>query len=448
MSASFLSIAQMGVYWQYCYGGSDGEEAYAMVRTHDNGFAILGWTSSTDGNVSQNYIFQDFWLVKLDSLGVLEWEHTYGGNSIDFGYDLAQTSDGGFIMIGETSSSDIDAVNNHGGTDFLVIKTDALGNKEWSRTYGGSNTDIGHAIIEVGNNNYIIAGSTRSSDGDISNSYGDNDGWLAKIDNMGNIVWETTVGTASYESIHSLIELPNGNFVTGGMGNCFAMISSLGAIQSVTSFPNASINDMKLLSDNTIAFVGWKSLPSLGTDFWVCKAHPNGSLIWEQTYGAEFDDTAMEVTQLSTGQLMVVGITESIYEWPTYNHIDVSVNYGRFDIWVTKLDQQDGSLLMEKSIGGTSWDYAYGVLEDYPSGYVIAGTTRSTDFYSNQTPVWGDWWILKIDEYSSIEELAVGKDRKIVGVFDLLGRPVEEITNQLLIYVYDDGSTEKVMRVD
>lgn len=70
-----------------------------MIRTNDNGFAILGWTSSTDGNISQSYIFQDFWLVKLDSMGVLEWEHTYGGNVTDFGYDVQQTSDGGYIMI-------------------------------------------------------------------------------------------------------------------------------------------------------------------------------------------------------------------------------------------------------------------------------------------------------------------------------------------------------------
>lgn len=439
----------MGVYWQYCYGGSDGEEAYSMVRTNDNGFAILGWTSSTDGNVSQSYIFQDFWLVKLDSMGVLEWEHTYGGNVTDFGYDVQQTSDGGYIMIGETHSSDVDAIGNHGGGDFLVIKTDSLGNKEWSRTYGGSGDDIGNAVIEVGNNHYVIAGSIRSSDGDITTSYGDRDGWLAKIDQQGNIVWQTTIGTSSYESINDLIELPNGNYVVGGMGNSFAHISPLGAVLSTSNFLGASINDIKLLEDNTIAIVGWKYASSPGvTDYWICNVQPNGVIIWEKMYGANLDDTAMEITQLSTGELMVVGLTEGTSDWPTYNNGDVSVNYGRFDIWLIKLDEQDGSLLMEKSIGGTSWDYAYGVLEDYPSGYVIAGITRSTDFYSNQNPVWGDWWVLKIDEFSSMEELDASKNKKIVGVFDVLGRPIKETANQLLIYVYDDGSTDKIMRVE
>ena len=194
--------------WNRTYGGEDSDLAYSLVETSDGGFAIAGVSSSfgglwlvktdVDGNMMWNRTYGegsmldtslvvtsdggfaiagsmlgDFWLVKTDNQGNMEWSRTYGGKSNDHAYSLVQTSDGGYALAGRTYSFDV------GQGDFWLVKTDAEGNMEWSRTYGGKNVDIAHSLVEVSGDGYALAGYTSSL------SDGSDDFWLVKTDSQG-----------------------------------------------------------------------------------------------------------------------------------------------------------------------------------------------------------------------------------------------------------------------
>jgi hypothetical protein len=148
--------------WNETYGGTNGDGAYALVQTGDGGYALAGRTGSFGGGGD------DFWLVKTDASGTMEWNRTYGGTSYDLAYDLVQTTDGGYALAGETCSF------GAGNYDAWLVRTDASGTVQWNRTYGGTNEDGATALVQTSDGGYALAGRTTSY------GSGEPDFWLVK----------------------------------------------------------------------------------------------------------------------------------------------------------------------------------------------------------------------------------------------------------------------------
>lgn len=169
------------IVWQKTYGGSSREYPYEIQITNDGGYILVGYTQSTDGDVTGNHGLGDVWMTKLNPSGDMLWQKTFGGTSSDYGEAITQTLDGGYIISGSAQSPDGDVTGNHGSADFWVIKTDASGNIQWQKTLGGNSFDIARTIIQISNDTYIVAGATFSFNGDVTENKGLNDAWIVKL---------------------------------------------------------------------------------------------------------------------------------------------------------------------------------------------------------------------------------------------------------------------------
>ena len=187
---SISSYAQ--ITFERWYGGTSLDVGYSVAQISDGGYIIAGWTNSYGAG------YYDVYLIKTDSLGDTLWTRIYGGTSSDFGYSVIQTSDGGYIVAGETDE------------DVYLIKTDANGDTAWTRTYGGTNWDDGNSVIQISNGGYIIAGWTNSYGAGYSDVY------LIKTDSFGDTLWTRTYGGTDYEYGYLLAQTSDGGYIVVG----------------------------------------------------------------------------------------------------------------------------------------------------------------------------------------------------------------------------------------
>jgi hypothetical protein len=173
----------------------------SLIQTSDGGFAIAGATSSFGAGE------WDVYVVKLDANGNLQWTKTIGGKKEDLGTSLIQTSDGGFAIAGYTSSF------GAGGDDVYVVKLDANGNLQWTKTIGGKNDDAGLSLIQTSDGGYAIAGYTNSFGG------GEPDVYVVKLDANGNLQWTKTIGGENWDVGFSLIQTSDGGYAIAGATN-------------------------------------------------------------------------------------------------------------------------------------------------------------------------------------------------------------------------------------
>ncbi|MGB3074225.1 MAG: hypothetical protein WBB36_02835, partial [Chitinophagales bacterium] len=185
--------------WQKCLGGSGYEIAKSVQQTSDGGFIVAGYTESTDGDISGNHGGSDYWVVKLDSHGVMEWQKCLGGSYYEFAHSVQQTTDKGFIVAGYSSSNDGDVSGNHGDYDYWIVKLDSTGTMEWQKCLGGSKYDAAHSIQQTSDGGFIVAGETGSTIGDVSGNHGSGDYWVVKLDGSGNIEWQKCLGGNDYD---------------------------------------------------------------------------------------------------------------------------------------------------------------------------------------------------------------------------------------------------------
>jgi len=191
--------------WQRAYGGTNGDYGLALVQTSDGGYAIAGYTYSYGaGNA-------DFWLVKTDSTGNMQWQKTYGGTNFDEAYDLVQTGDGGYAIAGLTSSF------GAGSYDFWLVKTDAAGNMQWNKTYGGTSDDGAYSLVQTSDGGYAMAGYTLST--------GEQSAWLVKTDDNGNFRWDRICRIGSDNYARSIIQAQDGTLTFVGRSTFFAGVT-------------------------------------------------------------------------------------------------------------------------------------------------------------------------------------------------------------------------------
>ncbi len=158
--------------WQKCFGGSKSEEAKSIQQTSDGGYIVAGYSASTNGAVTENHGDSDYWVVKLNSTGNISWQKSFGGSYHDEARSIQQTSDGGYIVAGYSESTDGDVTGNHGDSDYWVVKLNSTGNILWQKSLGGSDDDEANSIQQTSDGGYIVAGYSQSTDGDVTGHHG------------------------------------------------------------------------------------------------------------------------------------------------------------------------------------------------------------------------------------------------------------------------------------
>ncbi|MGB5420149.1 hypothetical protein [Algibacter sp.] len=354
--------------WQKTYGGSDDDRGNGIIQTSDGGYAILGFSKSTDGSVSENNGAHDFWVSKLDAAGTISWEKNYGFLGADIGNTIIQTQDGGFLLTGTLDVSASNGAGNsksissktnktqHAGGDYWAIKTNALGEKQWSRYYGGTFTDTPYDAIQTQDNGYILVGSSDSADVDINNNNGTYDFWIVKISETGTLVWEKSFGGSQTDEARAIVESNDGNYIIVG--------------DTRSSDFDVSINHG-------------------AADLWVIKISPTGNLIWEKTYGGISFDVARSISKTQDDTFIISGSSRSIDG-------DLTNNHGQNDAWVIKIDTH-GALKWQKTIGGSEIDFAYGAVELNNKSIIVVGETSSANLDISDNNGFSDVLIFKLN---------------------------------------------------
>ena len=207
------------IIWQKCFGGTNVDQAFSIQQTSDGGFIVAGGTFSNDGDVSGNHGIVDSWIVKLNSSGDIIWQKCFGGTDDDVAFSIQQTSDGGFIVAGYTSSNDGDVSGNHGSWDSWVVKLNSSGDIEWQKCLGGTDNDEAKSIQQTSDGGYIVAGETWSNDGDVSGNHGNSDYWVVKLNSSGDIEWQKCLGGTVKDIAKTIQQTSDGGFIVAGYTN-------------------------------------------------------------------------------------------------------------------------------------------------------------------------------------------------------------------------------------
>ena len=291
--------------WSQTYGGSGDDEAYSVVRTTDGGYALAGYTNSSGAG---SY---DFWLVKTNSSGTMQWNQTYGGSDDDEAFSVIQTNDTGYALAGTTTSY------GAGETDAWLVKTDSSGNMQWSQTYGGRAQDGAYSVIQTSDGGYALAGPTDSY------GAGSYDFWLVKTNSSGTMQWNQTYGGTGDEQVWSVIQTSDGGYALTGYTNSFGAGSYDFWLVKTDSSGNMLWNrtygssgddeaECVIQTGDGYAIAGYtNSTGAGGLDFWLVKTDSSGTSQWSQTYGGADDEAANAVLQTSDAGYALAGFTGS-----------------------------------------------------------------------------------------------------------------------------------------
>jgi hypothetical protein len=298
------------IVWQKTLGGTGDDQANAITASSDGGFIVAGSAGNTSGyvggyesgDVSGNRGEIDFWVVKLTNSGNLVWQKSLGGSGSDYAYAVTATSDGGCAVAGYTISNNKDVTGYHKDpssawyyTDYWVVKVDGSGNLVWQKALGGSYSDTAFALTTTGDGGYVVAGYSVSSDGDVTAKNGGQDFWVVKLNGLGNIVWQRTIGGFGSDNAYAVTATTDGGFIVAGETN---------------PIDNATYPDR--------------------LDVRAVKLDASGAIIWEKTLGGTKEDRAFAVLTTADGGFMVAGSTAS-------SDGDVTGNRSSRDFWVVKL---------------------------------------------------------------------------------------------------------------
>ena len=221
--------------WRKFFGGTNNDRSYGVVNAHDGGYILAGASESDDFDVSNPKGSYDFWAVKVDKNGNFEWESSFGGTGIDQAQDIMATVDGGYVIVGNTFSSDTQVTDNKGQSDVWLIKIDDNGQLLWQRNFGGAGFDAAHSVRPTQDGGFLICGNTKSFDGDVSENFGENDIWIFKTDSVGQLVWEKSFGGLSLDFGYDALESIDGKIVLVGetASQDFPDVESKGGIDMV-----------------------------------------------------------------------------------------------------------------------------------------------------------------------------------------------------------------------
>ena len=353
--------------WDKTLGGSSWEELHSITPTSDGGLLIAAMTQSPqDGDVAFPRIGDwDYWLIKLDFYGNVQWQKRYGGNKADRIWVSQETKDKGFIIGGE-SLSDVSGNKtepSRGSWDFWLIKIDQNGEIEWDKTIGGDGWDAIRGDIIETPDGYLLAGISSSgvSGEKTEPSRGDWDFWIVKIDATGNVLWDKTYGGEAKELMQAAIPMSDGGFLLGG--------------ESRSGVSGDKDDFLRGLND-----------------YWVIRVNADGDMIWQKTIGGNWDEAIFDMVQHPNGIIYLAGFSGSDARFEK-----TFPSYGSIDFFVVAINEA-GNMLWNKNYGGKKPDTAYDIRINELGNLVLAGISSSEVSGTRTAPNKGeiDYWVVCI----------------------------------------------------
>jgi gliding motility-associated-like protein len=417
-----IIYAQPTIAWQKSIGGPDWDQASCIETTPDGGYIVAGFTSSAGGDVSQHVHAADAWIVKLSKDGNIEWEKSFGGIGNQMPHSIQVTKDGGFIIAGQTNERNL-------SNDVWIVKISAIGELQWEKIYGSYGDEGAQSIIQTTDGGYVFVGSSsgKYNGGDVEEGFGSYDGWMGKLDNNGNLLWQKVLGGSSGDVFTSIKQTKEGGFILAGSsssaGGDFAgnhgntdywivKLTSAGNLEwqkLLGGWFEDHAWDIEITTEGGFIVAGaanGKSGDISGNkgwlDEWIVKLSSTGVIEWDKNFGGGFDDTATDILLTPDGGYVVAGRAGSTDGNLTAHHGTIYFD----DYWVTKLDGA-GNLEWQKSMGGTGEDWAYGITLASDEGYVVAGHNGSNDGEITGNQGGRDFWIVKLVDGTCYPKISI-----------------------------------------
>jgi hypothetical protein len=364
------------IQWQKVYGGSTGELNYNVIKTINNGFLISNTSySNISGNKTENSRGEgDYWLVKIDEFGNIEWQKTIGGSGLEFDMMAIPCTDGGYF-VGGSSRSPIsgEKTENFRGfsalnADFWVLKLDENRNIEWQRTIGGEDEDLFKTVCQTNDGGFLLGGRSRSNIGfeKSENSRGNShDFWILKLNPQGDIEWQKTIGSTDTDLLSDMLITQENDILIGG--------TSAGLIS------------------------GEKTVESNGlSDFWILKLNSIGDILWQKSIGGNNQESLFRMSQTIDGNYLLGGSSNS-----SISGDKTSNSRGLNDYWTVLIDT-DGNIIGQKTMGGSEGDGGTNIIETPDGGYFVAGSSLSgiSGEKTEDSRGQSDYWVLKLESNS------------------------------------------------
>ena len=422
--------------WTQFFGGNDVDIGYCVQQTTDGGYIITGYTTSYGAGS------RDVYLIKTDSSGDSLWTQTFGGDDWDVGFSVQQTTDGGYIIAGVTASF------GAGNFDVYLIKTDSSGDSLWTQTFGGSASEYGVSVQQTTDEGYIITGATASY------GAGSRDVYLIKTDSSGDSLWTQTFGGSLFEWGSSVQQTTDGGYIITGYtftysaGMCDIYLiktDSSGDTVWTQTFGGSSFTwgySVQQTSDGGYIIAGATDSYGAGVnDVYLIKTNSSGDSLWTQTFGGSNYDAGYSVQQTTDGAYIITGAT-------------ASYGAGIDDVYLIKTNSS-GDSLWTQTFGGCSSDIGRSVQQTTDGGYIVAGSTNSYSYVVENFDV----YLIKLQPETGIEEENEGSEPPValvqidpnpfsselsitysipeqtsveLTIFDLSGRLVEELISDQL----------------
>ncbi len=377
--------------WDKSYGGSQTDVVIRSLPTADGGSLMAGFSNSTDGDRTPPYYGGlDYWVLRLDASGQRVWDASYGGNNTERGFWIEPTTDGGFLLAGESFSlpSGSKAAPYYGNGDMWIVRLDANGNQMWDQSFGGSNADDVKVARQAGDGGFLLAGSSMSLPGTGNKTspyfgpsggalYQGSDMWVVRLDAYGNKLWDRSYGGTGRERVWDCQTTADGGFVLAGF-------SSSGPAPTPAA------------GNKTSRCYG-------GNDYWLVWIDADGNVLRDRSYGGMGDDRCLSLLPMPDGGWILCGQSTS---WP--GGTKTSPLFGGYDYWLVRIDAE-GNQMWDQSFGGSNTEgYDLAV---YPpdmsvtplkptadGGFMLAGYSKSPPSGNKTAPLdlgW-DYWLVKL----------------------------------------------------
>ena len=293
------------IQWTRIVGGTNIDIAYSIIQTNDGGYAAAGYTESFGTG------YRDMYIIKLNQSGSLQWNKTIGGTGYDEALSIIQTVDDGYVVAGSTNSFGADSL------DMLVIKLDSIGSLQWSKTIGGTGNNFAYSIIRTTDGGFVMAGSTTSY------GAGSRDFFIVKLDESGSLQWSKTIGGTGDDFATSIIQTIDGGYAVAGTTHSFGTygiyvvkldISGLFQWNKIIreSEPTSIIQSI----DGGYAIAGFTTYYGAGNyDMYIVKLNSSGSVQWNKTIGGIGGELAFSITKAIDGGYVMAGINGFFWFW-------------------------------------------------------------------------------------------------------------------------------------